>query len=50
MGQYLLRSMISYERYLEPLLDAGADGIVANTIKITNKAKYKGNTCNKCNT
>ena len=31
----------SFEKFLGPLLDAGADGIIANTIKITNKSKYK---------
>ena len=29
-----------FERYLEPLLDAGADGIIANTIKMLNKSIY----------
>ena len=41
MGQSLLRWIILLKNFLGPLLDAGADGIIANTIKITNKSKYK---------
>jgi len=40
-GPILVEVDDSFERYLEPLLDAGADGIIANTIKIINKSKYK---------
>jgi len=40
-GPILVEVDNSYERYLEPVLDAGADGIIANTIKIINKSKYK---------
>ena len=41
-GPILVEIDDSFERYIEPLLDAGADGIIADTIKITNKSKYKG--------
>jgi hypothetical protein len=40
-GPILVEVDNSFERFLGPLLDAGADGIIANTIKITNKSKYK---------
>lgn len=40
-GPILVEVDNSFERYLEPLLDAGADGIIANTIKIINKSKDK---------
>jgi hypothetical protein len=31
-----------FERYIGSLLDAGADGIIADTVKITNKERYQG--------
>ena len=40
-GPILVEVDNSFEKFLGPLLDAGADGIIANTIKITNKSKYK---------
>jgi len=40
-GPILVEVDNSFERFLGPLLDAGADGIIANTITITNKSKYK---------
>ncbi len=40
-GPILVEVDNSFERYLEPLLDAGADGIIANTIKLTNNSKDK---------
>ncbi|TVP40406.1 hypothetical protein [Candidatus Nitrosocosmicus arcticus] len=40
-GPILVEVDDSFERYLEPVLNAGADGIIANTIKIVNKSKYK---------
>lgn len=39
-GPILVEVDDSFERYLEPLLDAGADGIIANTIKMLNKSIY----------
>ena len=41
MVQYLSRSMMLLRNILDQL-DAGADGIIADTIKITNKERYKG--------
>jgi hypothetical protein len=40
-GPILVEVDNSFEKYLGPLLDAGADGIIANTVKIKNKSKYK---------
>ena len=40
-GPILVELDNSFEKYLGPLLDAGADGIIANTIKIKNKSKFK---------
>ena len=40
-GPILVEVDSSFERYLGALLDAGADGIIANTIKIINKSKDK---------
>ncbi len=40
-GPILVEVDNSFEKYLGPLLDAGADGIIANTIKIKNKSKFK---------
>ncbi len=40
-GPILVEVDNSFEKYLGPILDAGADGIIANTIKIKNKSKYK---------
>ena len=42
-GPILVEMDDDFERYIESLLDAGADGIIADTIKITNKGKYKEN-------
>ena len=38
-GPILVEVDNSFQRYIEPLLDAGADGIIANTIKIISKSK-----------
>ena len=38
-GPILVEVDNTFEKYLELLLDAGADGIIANTIKIMNKSK-----------
>ena len=40
-GPILVEVDSSFEKYLGALLDAGADGIIANTIKIINKSKNK---------
>ena len=40
-GPILVEVDSSFEKYLGALLDAGADGIIANTIKIINKSKDK---------
>jgi hypothetical protein len=40
-GPILVEVDSSYESYLELVLDAGADGVIANTVKITNKSNYK---------
>ena len=40
-GPILVEVDNSFEKYLGALLDAGADGIIANTIKIINKSKDK---------
>jgi hypothetical protein len=39
-GPILVEVDDSFEKYLEPLLDAGADGIIANTIKMLNNSIY----------
>ena len=41
-GPILVEIDDDFERYIKPILDAGADGIIADTIKITNKGRYKG--------
>jgi hypothetical protein len=38
-GPILVEVDNSFERYIGPLLDGGADGIIANTIQIINKSK-----------
>ncbi len=38
-GPILVEVDNSFQRYIEPLLNAGADGIIANTIKIISKSK-----------
>jgi hypothetical protein len=40
-GPILVEVGSSFEKYLGALLDAGADGIIANTIKIINESKNK---------
>jgi hypothetical protein len=40
-GPILVEVNNSFEKYIEPLLEAGVDGIIANTIKITNNSKYQ---------
>lgn len=41
-GPILVEIDDDFERYIESLLDAGADGIIADTVKITNKGRYQG--------
>jgi hypothetical protein len=41
-GPILIEIDDAFERYIEPILDAGADGIIADTIKRTNKERYQG--------
>jgi hypothetical protein len=41
-GPILVEVNNSFEKYIKSLLEAGADGIIANTIKITNNSKDKG--------
>jgi hypothetical protein len=41
-GPILVEIDDDFERYIESLLDAGADGIIADTVKITNKERYQG--------
>ena len=42
-GPILVEIDDTFDRYIESILDIGADGIVADTIKITNQqGKYKG--------
>lgn len=41
-GPILVEIDDAFEKYIGPVLDAGADGIIADTIKITNKERYKG--------
>src|SRR6187402_2281038 len=40
-GPILVEVDNTFEKYLGPLLDAGADGIIANTIKIINNSKNR---------
>jgi len=40
-GPILIEVDNTFEKYLGPLLDAGADGIIANTIKIINNSKNR---------
>ncbi len=41
-GPILVEIDDDFERYIGSLLDAGADGIIADTVKITNKERYQG--------
>ena len=41
-GPILVEVDHAFEKYLGSMLDMGADGIIADTIKITNKEKYRG--------
>jgi hypothetical protein len=41
-GPILVEIDDNFQKYIGPLLDTGADGIIVDTIKITNNARYKG--------
>lgn len=41
-GPILVEIDDDFQKYIGPLLDTGADGVIADTIKITNNARYKG--------
>jgi len=41
-GPILVEIDDGFEKYMGPLLDAGVDVVIADTIKLTNKEKYKG--------